>query len=222
MKRRPLNIHELAALQSFGLDPDAICGTAAAVFQKEEYICTAGEPLQAVCLISEGVCKSCFQAENGRTLLLGFCRSGDILGDIELLSGSAITASTVQAVTEVHCIYLPLETSRDALLSNVAFLRRAGKTLSEKLRRTTQNSASNILYSLDMRLCSYISVTQRKGVWQEKLTQVAEHMGVSYRHLLRTLRHLTDAGLLAPHHTGGFLILNQHALEKLGRNLYQS
>ena len=220
MERKKLSAGELALLNGTGLEDVRLPGLCAAEFQKEEFLCTAGSPMPAVMLLAEGVCTSCYQAENGRRLLLGFSRPGDILGDLELLSQEARANTSVQAVSRVRCVYIPFEINREALLEQPRFLRYAARTVAEKFRQDTRSCANNILYDLETRLCGYIAVTRRGTVWEEKLTQTAELLGTSYRHLLRTLDALAAKGILEKR-SRGFTIADLPRLLEKGGALYQ-
>jgi CRP/FNR family putative post-exponential-phase nitrogen-starvation transcriptional regulator len=219
MERKKLTAGELDHIRETGLESARLLGLCAAVFQKDEFLCTAGSPMPAVMLLTEGVCTSCYQAENGRRLLLGFSRPGDILGDLELLSQEARANTSVQAVSRVRCVYIPFGVNRDTLLEQPGFLRRAARTVTEKFRQNTRSCANNILYDLETRLCGYIAVTRRGALWEEKLTQTAELLGTSYRHLLRTLDGLVAQGILEKR-SRGFSVTDLPRLLEKGGGLY--
>ena len=220
MERKKLGGGELARLEELELDGTGLLGLCAAVFRKGESLCIAGSPMPAVMLLTEGVCTSCYQAENGRRLLMGFSRPGDILGDLELLSHEDRANTSVLAVSGVRCVYIPFALNREALLARPAFLRRVGQTVTDKFRQNTRSCANIILYDLETRLCGYIAVTRRGELWEEKLTQTAELLGTSYRHLLRTLDILVSKGVLKKR-SRGFTITDLPRLLEKGGALYQ-
>ena len=108
----------------------------------------------------------------------------------------AFASSSVSAFTDVQCIIIPFESYRSYLLSNLTFMNRICSALAEIVAETSANGAINILYPFEARLCAYIAMTQKNGHFNEKLTDLAEFMGTSYRHLLRTLETLCKKGVI--------------------------
>lgn len=65
------------------------------------------------------------------------------------------------------------------------------------------NSSINLLYPLENRLASYINelllINNNESLYvdfDESLVNIAEHLGSSYRHLLRTLNVLCEKEVL--------------------------
>jgi len=85
------------------------------------------------------------------------------------------------------------------------------------------NSSINLLYPLENRLASYINefLTNDEDSniyidFDENLVNIAELLGSSYRHLLRTLNTLSKKGVLEKE-DGKYKVL----LEELAGDLYQ-
>ena len=112
------------------------------------------------------------------------------MGDIELLMGRHEAISTVQAVSTVVCIGLPLSVYAPMLLSNLPFVLRAAKGLAIKLHNSVSNTTEIILRPFETRLCEYLLQSAQNGVFSERLIDVAEQLGVSYRHLMRSIKAL--------------------------------
>ncbi len=68
--------------------------------------------------------------------------------------------------------------------------------LAAKLEQASASAAQNLLYPLSERLIDYMLKAQPGGVFSESLTATSELLGVSYRHLLRTLKRLEERGLV--------------------------
>lgn len=60
---------------------------------------------------------------------------------------------------------------------------------------------------------SYILATEHNGVFREYLTDAAQSIGVSYRHVFRIIRRLCEAGILEKTGTG-LRILDRGQLQK--------
>ena len=117
----------------------------------------------------------------------------------QLCAALGISESTVR---RLELIGLPLERYANSLRANLPFLLRVGAGLSEKLDAQVKSSAAIILQPFESRLCGYMLETAQNGVFHETLTNVADELGCSYRHLLRSLQILCDEGLLEKRKVG--------------------
>ena len=201
---------ELAAYDLGWIDP------AAAVllrFERGEWFLFEERVIEYLYILLSGKAKVCMFEESGRNLLLCYYVSDGIMGDVELMMGRRSAISSVQAVTPVTCIGLPLESYAPVLLSNLPFVRRLGMGLAEKLHASVSSTTAIILRPFEARLCSYLLANAQSGLFSEPLTSVSEQLGVSYRHLLRTLRALCDEGLLRKE-KAGYHIADEAALRK--------
>jgi cAMP-binding proteins - catabolite gene activator and regulatory subunit of cAMP-dependent protein kinases len=179
-------------------------------FKKGEFICREGLPILYLFILLDGKAQVFVTSNGGRTLLLSFFTSKSMLGEVELLS-DGVASTSAQAVTDVVCIAIPLANYKSYLKTNIRFMNCLGMELASKLTRSTKNNAANILYALEARLCAYISMSAEDDSFNQKLTQVAELLGTSYRHLLRTLEKLCEQGILE-RRLHGYLIRDSSAL----------
>jgi len=196
LKREALRSEHIPVLQRYGLggvDPDhmSLC-----TYQRGEFILRQGYPSPCVYIILTGEMKVFLTMPSGRTLLICYYSSAVILGEVELAMDRGVAASSVQAITEVSCIRIPRERYQSEMENSIPFLNAIGAELAQKLFYSNRNSAATILQSLEGRLCAYIANTNSKGYFRETLTEVAEILGTSYRHLLRTLESLCRRGVL--------------------------
>jgi CRP-like cAMP-binding protein len=210
-----------AILREYGLEPARLRGVAACSYARGEYICLAGFPLRALFIVVSGRAKVSFSAENGRSLLLGFYQDGGLIGDLEFMTGSDTAHMGVQAVTPATCLSVPIAENDAELRENTAFLLCAGNGLAKKLGSSNESCAQIILYPLETRLCSYIAATAEDGCFREKLTETAELLGASYRHLMRALAGLCDRQLLEKR-GGAYYIRDRDALIAAGMGLYMT
>jgi CRP-like cAMP-binding protein len=173
----------------------------AADFPATLYRCPAGrdivrqgEELTSLYVFLKGRAKVVRLMENGRTMLHAFYRSVSLLGDLELCRGDLTARTSVRAVTDAWLIGFPLEGRREAMLHDARLLRQMCGELALKLEQASESAAQNLLYPLSDRLIAYMHEAQSGGVFAESLTGTAELLGVSYRHLLRTLRDFEREG----------------------------
>ena len=99
--------------------------------------------------------------------------------------------NSVRALTECIFIAIPANLYRDALLNDNKFLRFAVRTLVTHVRKSAAH-----FDPLENRLASFILMVQRGGLFRYNLTQCADIMETSYRHLMRTLSTLCAMGIL--------------------------
>lgn len=197
------------------------------LFKKGEYICRENEDINYIFFFLKGKAKVYITLGNGKSLLLYFYQDFKVLGDLELINYQSAT-SNVQAIEDTYCIGIPLEKARERLLKDTKFLRYICSSLGEKLKRCSKNSSINLLYPLENRLASYILATgkniNRNGEkiirFDENLTEIAEILGTSYRHLLRTLNNLQLKGALAKEDSG-FKVIDESILTKLASDVYR-
>lgn len=219
MKELQLTSDQTRLLEAYAIPQDELSGIKILEYKKAEFICIEGRPIYHLLLFLEGKAKVCFQAENGKSLLLCFYHAGGMIGELELIMNNNRAQTTVQAISAVKCIGIPFS-HRRTLLTNIAFLNRIGAIIAHKLDRCTRNSAFIILYSLEARLCSYIEITNKDGFFQDKLTDIAELLGTSYRHLLRSLEKLCIRGILEKRDRGYFIV-DYEALKRNGKGFYE-
>lgn len=176
--------------------------------ERNQYICKEKDPLTHFMFFVEGKAKVVQTMSNGKSLLLSFYTPMKVLCDVEFVECLEITCN-VQALETCYCIGLETRVCRPILLEDPVFLRFMSGQLGQKLLRLSQNSAINLLYPLETRLASYLVsiatkadsseiVSEVKCEWfvRENLTQMAELLGTSYRHLHRALLALEENGYL--------------------------
>lgn len=196
------------------------------LFKKNEHICKENEDIHYLYFFVEGKAKAYNTLSNGKSVLLCFYDSLQVLGDVELIH-SQKTASNVQVMADSYCIGIPLEKVRERLLQDATFLRYICGSLSQKLNRLSKNSTINLLYPLENRLASYILATgerltynEQKIIFNGNLTETSELLGTSYRHLLRTLNTLCDKSIIRKN-KGYFEVINLDFLKELGADVYK-
>lgn len=197
------------------------------VFEKNEYICKENEKIEYLYFFVKGKAKVYVSLKNGKSLLLCFYYPLMVLGDLELVNFEEATTN-IQVIEDSHCIVLPFSKVREKLLGDAKFLRYACESIADKLRRSSNNNSINLLYPLESRLASYILVTEEQVNSSEEkilkfdgnLTEIAELLGTSYRHLLRTLNSLVNKGAIKKV-KNYYEIIDESILEGLSADLYK-
>lgn len=189
------------------------------LFYKGEYICKASEPLDYIFFLAKGKCNVFNVLENGKSLLICFYSSFEVLGEFEFFNGGE-SRTNIKAVEDTYCFAISVSKYKDKLMKDIKLLSFLCAHLCKKLERSDRNNSINLLYSLENRLASYILLTERDGCFFANYTQLAEHLGTSHRHLLRVLRGLCDKGaLMKKEHC--YYIKDFQLLKKISGDYYE-
>lgn len=220
MKRSTLSPAYLPVLKSYGLEAFDTTALCLLTFERGEHLFRDGMPMEYVMLVVRGRAKVCRASENGKSLLLTFYSGTGILGDVELMLGLENATSDVQAISPFTVIGIPYVTAH-RLLENHLFVLKLAHELARHVDHNTQNSVATVLNPLEARLCSYIAVMAQGGLFRENLTVLAELLGTSYRHLLRTLDRLCQGGVLRREGSAAFRVIDDPRLKQLGGDMYR-
>ena len=170
-------------------------------FKKNEHICLSGEEL--------------------KYLYLFVYSPVQIVGEIELLNKIEFQCN-IQAIRDCICIAVPRKIIEEKYLKDSKFLHYISTHLALKLASLSVSNSVNILYPLENRLASYIlaSYTSEDSNNTENLTQIAEFLGTSYRHLLRVVKEF-ELEKIIKRDNKKLVILDKDKLEDLAGDLYQ-
>lgn len=191
------------------------------MYKKHEFLCKEDAVLEYLIFLIDGRAKSFVSLENGKNLLTCFYEDFQVIGDLETLSMKTASGS-MQALKDSYCIVISMEFVRKNLMEDAKFLRFICENLGKKLHRCAHNSSINSLYPLENRLAAYILKTsygEEKLKFEGNLTEVAELLGGSYRHLLRTLEAFCDKKYLNKQ-KGVYEVIDRASLKKLSAELY--
>lgn len=196
------------------------------MFNKNDYICKEEEYLDNIFFLVEGKAKVSKHLENGKSLLISFYNPFTIIGDVEFIRNNT-TDCSVQAIKATYCIGMNFDIVRSELIKDCKFLIKICDYLSGKLTNGSNNSSINLLYPLENRLASYIiafsnidNLNNKKFIFEENYSEIAELLGTSYRHLNRTLSKFCSDKILK-RHKKEFLIEDLDKLLYLAGDLYK-
>ena len=199
--------------------PPALIGHFALLrFEKGVAICEVGQTIDSLWFLVEGRAKVFMPMENARSLLLCFYQPPQIFGDQEIFEPEPRAVTAIETLTPCVCLRLKREVVMALLADNPVFLRQMCLSLGRKLVRSNRNSALNLLHPLENRLASYILGTASREIgrpaeFSGNLTQIADFLGTSFRHLHRTLQDFCALGFLSKQGTR-YTILDEAELQK--------
>lgn len=205
-------------LKRYGLSEFDYAGIKVLKFKKGEHLCKEGFPMENFLFMVEGKAKAYINLSDGKSILSQFYVNAGVLGEIELMTGGLASVS-VEAMSEVTCMAIPMYEYRSELLRNINFMNLVAKELAGKLEKTAKNGAVSVLLPLEARLCSYIIMVSENGLFKEKLNTTSEMLGTSYRHLLRSLDSLRKDGVLGKV-AGGYIIADRTELQRRAQDIY--
>ncbi len=187
--------------------------TSVVKFDSDEGILKEGEVSSFLYYLIDGRAKLFLSHENGRISLINFLNAPCFIGEMELL-GAQKTPNGVTAITPCTCYAIYLPSCRAAVLKDTKFLRHLCLFLSKKAIGNTHNYSRNLSYPLENRLANFILMTAYNNVYRERHTEVAEFLGVTYRHLLYVLSNLVKKGILVKTDQG-YVIQDIEALRSI-------
>ena len=197
------------------------------LFHKGEQIYRTSEKIEYLYFLVKGKFKVFTVPKNGRALLLRFYQPFQVLGDVELLC-HVDSICNLEVLNEVLCIGISVETILSYCMKDTKFLNYIAQNLARKLMESSISSSINLIYPLENRLASYIIASLQEdedfkcivGIATNKLTDMADFLGTSYRHLNRTLSILHNRKLIKKERN--FIeILDIKKLEELAGDLYK-
>ena len=193
--------------------------------ERNEYLCVEEEEMFYLYFLVRGRAKACKSLENGRTALLCFYSPFQALGDLELMNNKTAN-TTVEAIRDCYTLAIPMKVARSELKEDTKFLMYTCQSLADKLTVTSINCTINMLYPLENRLASYIKMMTdteqgERLYFNDNLTHLAELLGTSYRHLLRTIKGFVEKEIIRKEKKG-YLVVNEELLNDYAGDLYEN
>jgi CRP-like cAMP-binding protein len=197
-------------------------------FEQGELILSQGEPSKYLYVLVKGKIKIYTTSAEGKTLILSFKTPIEVIGDIEYVQ-EIDTINTVEAVSTVYMIGVQHIMLKKFTNDFSPFLQFILKIITEKFYLKTNSMSFNLMYPVEVRLASYLlSVTHDENVSllsgqlsTTSLTDTANLIGTSYRHLNRIIRQFCSDGMVE--RSKGFIVIkDREALKTLaGGNIYE-
>lgn len=188
-------------------------------FKKGDFLINEGECSEYLFFLVSGTIKVFSYSTSGKVMYLSHFNSFEIIGEACSLWQKSPTAS-VQATSKVYCIGISMK-YRQLLLNDIIFLRYICENLSERLSYMNNTTCTNLYESLESRLASFILRTEKNGVFSYNLTECAELLCASYRHLLRVVNLFCNTNILSKNGKS-YTILDRDYLIKIVSNSHNT
>jgi len=182
---------------------------------KGEHLCRQEEPQRFLYFLVKGKLEVDYLQLDGSHSVFSFETPLSIIGDLELICAEN-TISNVFAIEDSFVLAATMKTIRNYGMNDPFFLQFIIEYLSRKLRFSTF-LLSQAAQSMNRRLAHYLLLRMRKEGTKIKLENresMAAILGVSVRHLNRTLREIASAGIIAIHNKT-LTIVNSQSLSSI-------
>ncbi|MGM9926810.1 MAG: Crp/Fnr family transcriptional regulator [Bacillus sp. (in: firmicutes)] len=190
---------------------------------KGEMIYTAGQEIREMYFIVEGKVKIFSTTLDDKRLVLRFQKALVLIGEIEFIHNDPAIHS-VEASTECLAIGLSYKILRENIGDNLKFLQFLLEEITYKFRTKTNISSLNLLYPVEVRFASYLLSISSEGtaLFQEEmrhssLSDIAEMIGTSYRHLNRVIQKMCSNQVIE-RVNGKIHILDLEKLKEMAKN----
>lgn len=188
-------------------------------FKKNTFICKEDQPMSHLYLLLEGRTKVFTTHDNGKISIIEFNGPMSLIGEMELIHTRSTTVA-VQSTQDTVCIGIPLAGCYNQILSDPVFLLKLGQYLGQRIVSNTRNFVSNQAYPLKNRLSAFLVENHPDGIFNEKLAEVSDYLGVSYRHLQRVIAELCNLNVLKRVNDGYEIIDPEYLLHH--KNMHSS
>ncbi|MGE6256819.1 Crp/Fnr family transcriptional regulator [Heyndrickxia sporothermodurans] len=197
-------------------------------FNSGEILCSKGEPIDRMFFIVEGKVKIFTISSEGKRFIVRFKKPLSIIGDIEYVKKTKIF-NTVEAVTEGVAIGVRFNELRKMRTNQIEFLQFLLEIIAEKFYTESHATSLNMLNSVEVRLASYLLSLSSDGegslfhkeMNKLSITEIADLIGTSYRHLNRVINKLCAEEIIQ--RKKGVLYIKdlQRLRERAAGNIYE-
>lgn len=191
-------------MKQYGLDavlpPSVRADLVLVRYAAGQAIFTQGDEAKQLHFLVSGKIRVSHTSAAGKRLVLSFKYPLDLLGDIEYVRRTPFL-NTVEAVTSVDMLVVRFDDLASHAKDDVRWLHYLLEGITRKFEMKSQSMSFNLFYPVDVRLASYLlSMTPEEatlGSTVDELTDIADLIGTSYRHVNRTLKRFVEQGLIA-------------------------
>ncbi|MBI0580828.1 cyclic nucleotide-binding domain-containing protein [Neobacillus cucumis] len=197
-------------------------------FERGENICSQGDAAEFLYVLVKGKLKIYTNSVEGKTLILSFKTPLEVIGDIEYVQNIHFI-NTVEAVSPVTLIGVQHHWLKKYANDYSPFLQFLLKIITEKFHLKSNSMSLSLMYPVEVRLASYLlSVSydetnslMNKQLSSVNLTDTANFIGTSYRHLNRVIQRFCEEGLVE-RNKGSISVKDREGLRKLAiQNIYE-
>lgn len=221
-------IHQLVKMHGLDevLDDTVLAELRLLEAEKGEMICEKGERPERLYFLVQGKLKIFTTLPNGKSLLLRFGTPLSLVGDLELVNGKE-ASNSVQSVNHSLLLAVSYRAIQNSYTKNPNFLHFMLSQVTHKLYTFSNLSSLNMLCPVESRFASYLlstldeNTTTSEEVLTSTLTELADLLGTSYRHLNRVIQDLCNRDIIRKVRRKIFIQNVEELREIAGGNVYE-
>lgn len=179
-------------------------------YTQHEFIFQMGEPVSSLYFLTEGSVLVSAPAIDGNATFITELHAIAIIGDIEYLMNIP-AVSTIQALTSVRCIRIPIFQNRHLIEQDLTFYRYLCRTLAARFTDANTQTIQKTQLTLDKRLAEYLLTQYRPSEPITNLKPISGLLRCSYRQLLRLIKVFCEKNYLRKDDRRGVYYLNDTA-----------
>lgn len=180
-------------------------------FQPGQKLFRQDEKARHLYIIKQGIAKCYITEENTKDYILEFFGEGEVMGELELLTGTSIL-STVEAVTDLVVYKTGSAHFLQLLETNPTLNKLILKELATRVRQLAVRVSYQQLYPVEYTLLKLLSLFSYQELPLSK-KDLADYMAITVRSLNRTLKQLREKNFIPA--TGLDLHLSRQELNQL-------
>lgn len=181
-------------------------------FKNGEFITKEMDELTYLFIILEGRAKVIATQDNGKRIILQFLRTEDLIGDLTIIEAEE-TIKDVISMGDTVCLGIPIDIIRNHVLTEPDFLLFLSRYIGKKLLLRMNHFKEQQTQELKVRLAKLLLEVSTNNEYHEKHTEIAEYLGVSYRHFMHTFKYFKEEALVTKNKKG--YIINPKMLKSL-------
>lgn len=170
-------------------------------YERNEKIVSQAAKLDYLFILLSGKARIIQQEPNGKNLILQFLEAGDFIGELTLVKAEEAPKDVI-AIGSVRCLAIPMKVVEELLMKDAEFSTFIAQYIGKKLLLRMEHFSNAQTFELKYRLAALLLEVSVNNQYSENNTQIADYLGVSYRHLTHTFKYLRENGYIERNNTG--------------------
>ncbi|MGN1398419.1 MAG: cyclic nucleotide-binding domain-containing protein [Erysipelotrichaceae bacterium] len=162
----------------------------------------------------KGKCAVKVLMSNGKTLIVNTLKAPSLIGELELIRN--ISPFSVVALNNCQLLAIDLDKYKNYLVNDLHFMKALCYDLVGKERKETLKLINSFAFPFENRLAKFILDNRQYDCFSIKKVEIAESLGVSYRHVESLMNSFCQKGYLRKEKLT-YWIIDEQALIELAR-----
>lgn len=185
-------------------------------YDPKELIIDSNKSLDHLYFLLSGKAKISLIHEDGKRSIVHFVGPEEFVGELTLIDVEQ-SPKDVTCLSPCVCVAIKMDVAKVHLLDDPEFMLIMIRYIGKKLLDRTWFHTKQQAFELRYRLAAYILLAECDGYYNERHTETAEFLGVSYRHLLQTMQQFKSEELMKKTNKG--YEINRRGLYEIAKHL---